>query len=57
MNRVQHYARQLSFWLLIKEVKIEIPKIQRDYAQGRDDKLKIRNKFLQAIRNALTGGV
>ena len=55
MNRVQHYARQLSFWQLIKEVKIEIPKIQRDYAQGRDDKLKIRNKFLQAIRNALTG--
>lgn len=27
-----------TFWDLITEYRIEIPKIQRDYAQGRKDK-------------------
>ncbi|HEX8022238.1 DUF262 domain-containing protein, partial [Mucilaginibacter sp.] len=44
----------LSFWQLIKSSeKIEIPIIQRDYAQGRADKNKIRNKFLDALGRAL----
>lgn len=41
----------ISFWQLINKYKIEIPIIQRDYAQGRnDDKTnKIRKKFLGSI--------
>lgn len=46
-----------SFWELITEYSIEIPIIQRDYAQGRDsDKiLEIRNSFLDKLYEALTG--
>lgn len=45
----------ISFWQLIEKNKIEIPIIQRDYAQGRDDEKtkKIRNGFLSSIINAL----
>lgn len=45
----------ISFWQLIAKNKIEIPIIQRDYAQGRaDEKVKkIRNGFLSSIINTL----
>lgn len=45
----------MSFYQLISKYKIIIPKIQRDYAQGRvDDKTKqIRDNFLENIFNAL----
>ncbi|OYU82518.1 MAG: hypothetical protein CFE24_15225 [Flavobacterium sp. BFFFF2] len=45
----------ISFWQLIEKNKIEIPLIQRDYAQGRDDEKtkKIRSKFLFSIINTL----
>ena len=45
----------ISFWQLISKNKIEIPIIQRDYAQGRDDEKtkKIRNGFLYSIINTL----
>lgn len=43
----------LSFWELIQKHKIEIPIIQRDYAQGRKDKTEIRNNFLDALSDAL----
>lgn len=45
----------MSFYRLISKYKIIIPKIQRDYAQGRgDDKTKqIRDNFLENIFNAL----
>jgi hypothetical protein len=45
----------ISFWQLISKDKIEIPIIQRDYAQGRDDKKteKIRNGFLASIIGTL----
>jgi hypothetical protein len=45
----------VSFWQLIAEHKIEIPIIQRDYAQGRDDDKtkKIRNGFLKSIIDSL----
>lgn len=33
---------------------IQIPMIQRDYAQGREDEVEIRNRFLKSIFNALT---
>jgi len=48
-------SKQLSFFQLIKDVKIEIPIIQRDYAQGRVDKIKVRNMFLDALKKALNG--
>jgi len=32
---------------------IQIPMIQRDYAQGRADEVEIRNRFLKSIFNAL----
>jgi hypothetical protein len=32
---------------------IQIPMIQRDYAQGRADEIEIRNRFLKSIFNAL----
>jgi len=40
--------------LLSKFDKIEIPIIQRDYAQGRDGKEELRNNFLEALYNAVT---
>ncbi|EYE88173.1 hypothetical protein Q428_09465 [Fervidicella metallireducens AeB] len=44
-----------TFWKLINEYKIEIPIIQRDYAQGRnvDNIPEIRKEFLENIYNAL----
>lgn len=51
---------QLSFWHLISNIsKIEIPIIQRDYAQGRDnDKTnKIRYRFLRSLINAIDNNV
>ena len=36
--------------------KIEIPMIQRDYAQGRDTEKDVRKHFLDAIFNAITDG-
>jgi hypothetical protein len=43
-----------TFWKLINEYKIEIPIIQRDYAQGRNvDKIpEIRKEFLESLYNA-----
>ena len=44
----------MSFWqLLLSHNGIEIPIIQRDYAQGRLGKEKIREKFLLNLRSAL----
>ena len=51
---------QLSFWQLISDIsRIEIPIIQRDYAQGRDnDKAnKIRHRFLRSLINAIDNNV
>ncbi len=42
-----------TFWNLLKEQKIEIPIIQRDYAQGRIGKEKLRKKFLENLKKAL----
>lgn len=43
-----------TFWKLLDENLIEIPIIQRDYAQGRVEESRIRNKFLDAIHKQLT---
>lgn len=44
---------QTTFWKLLKENKIEIPIIQRDYAQGREGKEYLRQTFLESLKNAL----
>lgn len=51
--RIPNNAQQLSFWQLIQKERIEIPIIQRDYAQGRKDKAEIRLGFLNAIFKTL----
>jgi len=47
--------KQYSFWELLEKVGIEIPIIQRDYAQGRSEKKvkDIRKKFLSSLYDAL----
>ena len=42
MNDVEYKGDVTSFWELLNNHKIEIPIIQRDYAQGRKDKKEIQ---------------
>jgi len=49
MTEVKHQGDVLSFWELLNLHKIKIPIIQRDYAQGREDKKEIRENFLGAL--------
>lgn len=42
-----------TFWEFLQKNTIEIPIIQRDYAQGRSDKTHIRNSFLTNLKQAL----
>ena len=56
VNALMERLYSVSFWeLLTDTVKIEIPIIQRDYAQGREDKKthKIRASFVDSIINAI----
>lgn len=55
MNNIeeQEEKQKYTFWQFIKRGKIEIPIIQRDYAQGRIGKEDLRNKFLLDLENAL----
>ncbi|HOL83558.1 MAG TPA: hypothetical protein PLK48_06105, partial [Caldisericia bacterium] len=48
-NKIQ----QTTFWKFLQNRKIVIPIIQRDYAQGRIGKEKLREKFLGDLKNAL----
>ena len=49
-----HFER-LSFWELLNRHAVQIPVIQRDYAQGRESKTKVIKKFLDALKSAVTG--
>lgn len=53
-----NYGERLSFFQLFKEKKwrIEIPIIQRDYAQGRQTSLEIRDTFLNTLSDHLGRG-
>lgn len=42
-----------TFWNFLKETTIEIPIIQRDYAQGQLGKENLRKNFLADLKNAL----
>ena len=45
-----------TFWDFLKENTLEIPIIQRDYAQGRLGKENLRKNFLADLKNALDSG-
>lgn len=51
----QKIESKFTFWKLLSNYKIEIPIIQRDYAQGRlsDNASAIRNELLDSIHDAL----
>jgi hypothetical protein len=44
-----------NFWKLLSKYQIEIPIIQRDYVQGRDENKKIRNKIVSRFKEASEG--
>ena len=46
-------TQQTTFWKFLSEPTIEIPIIQRDYAQGRKDKISLRKGFLGDLKKAL----
>lgn len=46
-------TKTITFWNFLKENTIEIPIIQRDYAQGRLGKENLRKNFLADLKNAL----
>ena len=45
-----------TFWNFINKHDVEIPIIQRDYAQGRLGKETLRKSFLRDLKNALDNG-
>ena len=45
--------RAISFWDFLNRYNIEIPIIQRDYAQGRKGKETLREMFLKNLKNAM----
>ena len=46
-------ANKTTFWSFLKNNYIEIPIIQRDYAQGRLGKENLRKNFLGDLKRAL----
>ena len=48
-------SEKLTFRELISRYTIEIPIIQRDYAQGREDKADLRTNFLNALVEGVNG--
>jgi hypothetical protein len=46
---------RLSFWELLNHHAVQIPVIQRDYAQGRESKRKVIDEFLGALKAAVDG--
>ena len=48
-------GNKITFWSFIQKNKIEIPIIQRDYAQGRLGKEYLRQGFLTNLKEALDG--
>lgn len=53
MNNILYKGKTLSYWELVNEHRIEIPIIQRDYAQGRIENTDIRRNFLSALKDSL----
>ena len=55
MGRVKSESEKLTFNQLLSRYTVEIPIIQRDYAQGRESKSAVRMSFLSAIKNGILG--
>ncbi len=53
MSNNKYKGELFTFWQLLKKQNIEIPIIQRDYAQGREDKEELRGNFLNALHDSL----
>lgn len=53
MSNNTYQGKIYSFWQLLKDQSIEIPIIQRDYAQGREDEKEIRTEFLGALYESI----
>lgn len=49
-------SQSTTFWKFLTKNTIEIPIIQRDYAQGRLGEENLRKNFLADLKNALDGG-
>ncbi|KGX87473.1 hypothetical protein N781_14320 [Pontibacillus halophilus JSM 076056 = DSM 19796] len=51
-------SKVFTFWDLLENYHISIPIIQRDYAQGRNDKdvQHVRNEFLRVLFKTLQTG-
>lgn len=52
-NNSNYQGELLTFYQLLKKYPIEVPIIQRDYAQGRENQFKVRNNFLKALYESL----
>lgn len=52
----QQCNTKYTFWKLLSEYQVEIPIIQRDYAQGRNSAKAIRSELLDSIYSALVNG-
>ena len=52
-NKLSRLHLQNGVWNFLKENTIEIPIIQRDYAQGRLGKENLRKNFLADLKNVL----
>ena len=46
-------SKERTFWKFLQENSIEIPIIQRDYAQGRIGKEYLRKTFIESLKAAL----
>lgn len=53
MTNSTYKGKILGFTELMEAHKLEIPIIQRDYAQGRQDKKEIRQNFLKALYESI----
>ncbi|WP_227428873.1 DUF262 domain-containing protein [Psychrobacter sp. I-STPA6b] len=52
-NKPNYQGESLTFYQLLNKYAIEVPIIQRDYAQGRESQSKIRSYFLKALYESL----
>jgi len=57
MSAKKILGEHIDYWSFLRENRIVIPQIQRDYAQGRKGREELRQKFLSAFKDALTGKV
>jgi hypothetical protein len=53
MKENKYTGKTINLYQLLEEQVIQIPIIQRDYAQGRKDKKEIRENFLNALYECL----